>query len=213
MKLKNYKAWKTTALGMTIIVASMASVFVKESLTWSDAAIGIAIGLMLVFSPDTILDKIMKLLKVLILVFLTSCMSQKKLAKVCADKFPVKDSTIIIEKIDTTYEYVKGDSIRVQMVVHDSVLIKDTICPPVKIPKVTRYKEKIVYQENTAKVFVCESELKKVTQKCTKLEHDNAQLVAENKKYKKIGLYALFGLLVIVALIVLKVVRSATRLW
>jgi hypothetical protein len=54
--VKNVKQWKTTALGIILIVASIASVFIK-SVTWSDAVFGIGIGLVLMFSPDSILSK------------------------------------------------------------------------------------------------------------------------------------------------------------
>lgn len=54
--INNVKQWKTTALGAVIILASIASVFFKEVL-WSDAVYGIGLGLVLVFSPDTILSK------------------------------------------------------------------------------------------------------------------------------------------------------------
>jgi hypothetical protein len=63
MKVKNnVKQWKTTALGLVIIIASIASVFVKE-IQWSDAVFGIGAGLVLVFSPDTILTKFDKFVK------------------------------------------------------------------------------------------------------------------------------------------------------
>jgi membrane associated rhomboid family serine protease len=54
--VKNVKQWKTTALGIILIVASIASVFIK-SVSWSDAVFGIGIGLVLIFSPDSILSK------------------------------------------------------------------------------------------------------------------------------------------------------------
>jgi len=105
-----------------------------------------------------------------------SCASEKKLAKICADKFPIKDSTIIIEKIDTTYEYIKGDSIRVPIYLKGSVVYKDTICPPVKARVVTKTKEKIVYQENTAKIRVFELQIQKISQEKQKLTDENNKL-------------------------------------
>ena len=54
--INNVKQWETTTLGIVIILASIASVFVKEVL-WADAVYGIGAGLVLVFSPDTILSK------------------------------------------------------------------------------------------------------------------------------------------------------------
>ena len=62
MKVNNYKQWKTTTLGLIIMTCSIASVFVKE-IQWSDAIIGIAVGLILIFSPDSIIDKIKSLIK------------------------------------------------------------------------------------------------------------------------------------------------------
>jgi hypothetical protein len=62
MKFKNLKAWKTTALGIILILASILSVFVK-SVSWSDASFGIGIGLVLIFSPDTILSRFEKFVK------------------------------------------------------------------------------------------------------------------------------------------------------
>ena len=62
MKLGNIKQWKTTALGLVIIVASIASVFVK-GLSWADASFGIGIGVVLMFSPDSILTKFDKFVK------------------------------------------------------------------------------------------------------------------------------------------------------
>lgn len=62
MKIKNIKAWKTTALGFILIAASIASVFVK-GLSWADASFGIGIGLVLIFSPDTILSRFEKFVK------------------------------------------------------------------------------------------------------------------------------------------------------
>jgi hypothetical protein len=53
---RNVKQWKTTTLGVIIIIASIASVFIKE-IQWSDAVFGIGAGLVLIFSPDTILTK------------------------------------------------------------------------------------------------------------------------------------------------------------
>lgn len=53
---RNIKQWKTTTLGVIMIIASIASVFIKE-IQWSDAIFGIGAGLVLIFSPDTILTK------------------------------------------------------------------------------------------------------------------------------------------------------------
>jgi len=62
MKFNNIKAWKTTTLGIILILASIVSVFVK-SVSWSDASFGIGIGLVLIFSPDSILSRFEKFVK------------------------------------------------------------------------------------------------------------------------------------------------------
>lgn len=62
MKIQNYKEWKTTFMGVIIIIASITSVFIKE-IQWSDASFGIAIGLVLIFSPDTIIKNLIKFMK------------------------------------------------------------------------------------------------------------------------------------------------------
>lgn len=153
MNFKNWKHWKTSLLGSIIIVAAIVSVFVNTN--WTDAIVGISAGLMLIFAPDTILDKIKTLIKILFLMFvLQSCMTNKKLAQKCADKFPIKDSTIIVERIDTTYVTIKGDTVKVPFKVGDSIVYKLVQCPPKKLAQVVKYKEKVVYQENTAKLTV-----------------------------------------------------------
>ena len=62
MKVNNFTQWKTTTLGLIIIMCSIASVFVKE-IQWSDASFGIAVGLVLIFSPDTIITNLKKFMK------------------------------------------------------------------------------------------------------------------------------------------------------
>lgn len=61
MRFSNWKHWKTSVLGTIIILAAIGSVFYQSN--WQDAIIGIAAGLMLIFAPDTILDKIKSLIK------------------------------------------------------------------------------------------------------------------------------------------------------
>lgn len=153
MNFKNWKHWKTSLLGSIIIVAAIVSVFINTN--WGDAIIGIAAGLMLIFAPDTILDKIKTLIKVVVLMLvLQSCSTNKKLAQKCADKFPIKDSTVIVERVDTTYITIKGDTVRVPFKSGDSIVYKLVQCPPKKLAQVIKYKEKVVYQENTAKITV-----------------------------------------------------------
>jgi hypothetical protein len=209
MKLKYYAQWKTTLLGLVLILACIVSVFVKD-VQWSDAVIGIGVGLVLVFSPDTILNKFGNFVKIAILIFMTSCMSQKKLAKTCAERFPINDSTVIIERVDTTYQYVQGDSIRVPFYVQGKVIYKDTICPPVKVANVSKVKEKQVYVENTAKIQHLENVNSKLTQDLNASQQDVAKLEAKNKELAQFKRQVTFGGLLIIILLVLYKTR---RLW
>jgi len=57
MKNNVIQSWKTTLIGMVIIIASVVSVFFPElNITWyPDALAGIGIGILLWFSPDKLL--------------------------------------------------------------------------------------------------------------------------------------------------------------
>ena len=57
------KSIKTTILGLAIIVISIYSLFIKDSLTWSDIVIPILIGVALILSPDSIVQLIKQYLK------------------------------------------------------------------------------------------------------------------------------------------------------
>lgn len=212
MKIKNFAQWKTTILGLIILIASIASVFIRE-ISWSDAVIGISIGLVLIFSPDTIIDKLNNFIKILLLVLLSGCMSQKKLAQVCADTFPIKDSTIIVEKIDTVIEYIKGDSIRVPFYVDGGIIYKDTICPHIKVRTVFKTNEKVVYKESTAKTTQLQNEIndlkKDITEKSEKLkiaQTENEDLIGFRRK-------VFFGFGVFILSIILYIVSKFKRLW
>lgn len=52
------KSWKTTVIGLVILVAAIISIFLVDNINWLDASIGISIGLILLFAPDTLLQKI-----------------------------------------------------------------------------------------------------------------------------------------------------------
>lgn len=212
MKVKNFAQWKTTILGLIILVASIASVFIKE-IGWSDAVIGIGIGLVLIFSPDTIIDKLNNFIKILLLVLVTGCMSQKKLAKVCADNFPVKDSTVIVERIDTVIEYIKGDSIRVPFYVDGGIIYKDTICPPVKVRTVFKTKEKEVYIENTAKTTQLQNEIDDLNKSIIKEREKLKNAETENKELAGFKRQVFFGFGIFILSIILYIFSKFKRLW
>lgn len=52
------KSWKTSLIGLVIIISSIISVFTNETITWADASISLTIGIVLLFSPDTMINKI-----------------------------------------------------------------------------------------------------------------------------------------------------------
>jgi hypothetical protein len=54
--MKNVMDWKTTLIGLVIILGGLASVFMGKS-DWTGAVIVITLGVGLVFSPDSILKK------------------------------------------------------------------------------------------------------------------------------------------------------------
>jgi hypothetical protein len=76
--------------------------------------------------------------------FLTGCLSERKLAETCAEKFPIREQIKEVLVIDTIQS--APDTILVHF--KDSVL--PVICPPSKT--ITLTKEVIKTQENTAKI-------------------------------------------------------------
>jgi hypothetical protein len=212
MKLNNIKSWKTTVLGIILIIASIVSVFVKE-VQWSDAVIGIGVGLVLLFSPDTILNKFGNFIKIAILIFMTSCVSHKKLAKLCSERFPISDSTVILERVDTTFRYIPGDSIRVPFYVQGEVIYKDTICPPVKVANVLRVKEKVVYQENTSKVANLENIISTLKADLNQSEKQVNDLKSKNKELEKLK-RQVNGFVTLLVLLILIIIAIKTKsLW
>jgi hypothetical protein len=57
--MKNLKAWKTTSIGIILILGGMASVFLGKA-DWTGALIAISTGVGLLFTPDTMIDKLTK---------------------------------------------------------------------------------------------------------------------------------------------------------
>lgn len=53
------KGWKTTSVGIVVIIAAVSSVFINQ-IGWADASIGVTIGVGLLFAPDTFIDKLTK---------------------------------------------------------------------------------------------------------------------------------------------------------
>ena len=53
--MKNFKAWKTTTIGLILIIGAIATVFLGKA-DWTGALVGISTGVGLLFAPDTMLD-------------------------------------------------------------------------------------------------------------------------------------------------------------
>ena len=51
------KSWKTTIIGLLITGASVVSVFMNKA-SWTEASVPLTIGIALIFSPDTMINKI-----------------------------------------------------------------------------------------------------------------------------------------------------------
>lgn len=75
--------------------------------------------------------------------FLTGCLSERKLAETCAEKYPIKESVKEVLIIDTL---VNTDTVKIEYK-GDTILLP---CPPSKT--ITLTKEVIKTQENTAKI-------------------------------------------------------------
>ena len=57
--MKNFKAWKTTSVGIILILGGMGSVFLGKA-DWTSALVAISTGVGLLFAPDTMIDKLTK---------------------------------------------------------------------------------------------------------------------------------------------------------
>lgn len=149
-----------------------------------------------------------KLILILLASSLSGCLSQNKLAKVCADRFPIKEEIKEIIIIDTIL--TQGDTIHFK----DSSL--PFICPPNKI--ITKTKEVRITAENTAKTYLVkqdhQKEINKLNDECDKQikilnaelkkqtkEIDNLNIKLENvKKFKRRFYLLLSGIILYFAL-------------
>jgi hypothetical protein len=57
--MKNLKAWKTTTLGLILIIGAIGTVYLGKA-DWTGAIVGISTGVGLLFAPDTMIDKMTK---------------------------------------------------------------------------------------------------------------------------------------------------------
>lgn len=125
-----------------------------------------------------------KQLAILIIVSFSGCLSEKKLAQKCADKFPVKEEIKEIIIIDTIQS--KADTVLVHF--RDSIL--PVICPPNKI--ITKTKEVKITAENTAKTHLLkqdhQKQIDKLNDECDRQKDSlNAELKKRIKEIDKLN--------------------------
>jgi hypothetical protein len=79
------------------------------------------------------------------------------LPKICADRYPPKDSVVVDREVSTDTLYLASDTIPcpdvVQVVGRDTIRLAGgkVACPPAKVVVRREVETKTVYQENTAK--------------------------------------------------------------
>jgi predicted RNase H-like nuclease (RuvC/YqgF family) len=120
-----------------------------------------------------------KAIAILIAISLSGCYSQNKLAKVCSERFPIKEEIKEVLVINTIL--TQGDTIY--------KLIRDTlvpvVCPPSKT--ITKTKEVKITAENTAKTHLLnqdhQKEINKLNDECDKqIKSLNAELKNKTKE-------------------------------
>lgn len=110
--------------------------------------------------------------------FLTGCISERKLAETCAEKFPIKEEIKEVLVVDTIQ--AAPDTIMVHF--KDSIL--PVICPPSKTIILT--KEVIKTQENTAKIEALKMRHQKEMESVHKdYQNHEAAHIKEVEKLKK----------------------------
>ena len=119
-----------------------------------------------------------KLILILLASSLSGCLSTNKLAKVCAERFPIQEQIKEVLVIDTIL--TQGDTI----VVHFKDSSLPVICPPNKI--ITKTKEVIITAENTAKTYLLKQDYQKQIDKLNADCNKQIQLLnSESKKHIK----------------------------
>jgi hypothetical protein len=101
----------------------------------------------------------MKVFNLFLILLLFSCTSQKKLAQICADRFPIKENVKEILLIDTL---INTDTIKIEYK-GDSIVLP---CPPSKT--IIQTKEVLKTLENTAKIEALKIEHQKEMQEYIK---------------------------------------------
>ena len=119
-----------------------------------------------------------KLILILLASSLSGCYSQNKLAKICSERFPIKEEIKEVLVIDTIQS--AGDTI----IVHFKDSSLPFICPPNKI--ITKTKEVRITAENTAKTHLIKQDYQKQIDKLNdECDKQIKILYAESQKHLK----------------------------
>lgn len=139
----------------------------------------------------------MKYLPLILILFFASCMTTKKatsyledkgeLPKICADKFPPKDSVVIKDSIRVDTIYSGSDPVfdTVIQVINDTVERVITKTLPAKVITKTNIKTKEVFTENTARVAQLQGDVSNCIEELNKKEVRNAETAEDRDGWKK----------------------------
>lgn len=116
-----------------------------------------------------------------ILIIFSSCIPQKKIIELCADRYTIKDSIIYIDRYDTVYEFKQAEAVYFW----DNKYIYDTI-EVKKIKAVNKYIDKVIYRENKAKLELLEIEKRKIIKEKEEVTEKMKKAEYQLKVYKQI---------------------------
>lgn len=138
----------------------------------------------------------MKYTPLLLILFFASCMTTQKatsyledkgeLPKICADKFPPKDSIVIRDSIHTDTVY-QGESFfdTVYTVTTDTVTRTITKVLPAKVITKTNVQTKEVFRENTARVVQLQGDVSNCIEELNKKNKQITELTEQGNGWKK----------------------------
>lgn len=117
-----------------------------------------------------------------------------RLAKICADRFPGRDSVVVKDSliVDT---FLLGEYI------FDTVRVNDTVYITKNIPIVkTKIRTQIVYKQDKAKVDALQTELDKCRQDLATLSGKHTDLIKELDGWKKTAKQRIWWLWIVICL-------------
>lgn len=110
--------------------------------------------------------------------------SKGRLAEICADRFPPKDSVVYRDSVhfDTLYEGIYSID-----TIYDKDTVKVYLTLPAKIVTKEVIKYRDIYRENTAKVNELENKLSACSSQSTNYSIELVKLKAESSKWEKLA--------------------------